>query len=268
MQPKRFNLMNGRVYQQAAWSGGLIRRLQEASHHLVRLVGRGRDAVEERIDERVGAETRVDQEEQIRQEEVNLVHRVFLAPGPGRRVMLFAGVERDNGCARLSIRAGRMLARLTPESVCVVDANFRSPALRGFAGADARDGFAAALSRPAVASTFAERLTPDSLWLLPAELESDAALLLTRDRVQPCLQELRARFNYLIINGPPMDLYADSLALGQFVDGVVLVLEANVTRRDTVRRVKMRLEDLNVPLLGVVLNNRTFPIPEAVYRLL
>jgi hypothetical protein len=30
----------------------------------------------------------------------------------------------------------------------------------------------------------------------------------------------------------------------------------------------MRLEDLNIPLLGVVLNNRTFPIPEPLYRLL
>jgi Mrp family chromosome partitioning ATPase len=78
--------------------------------------------------------------------------------------------------------------------------------------------------------------------------------------VQPWLQELGARFNYLIVNGPPMDLCADSLALSQFVDGVLLVLEANITRRDIVRRMKTRLEDLNVPL--------TFPIPETVYRLL
>jgi Mrp family chromosome partitioning ATPase len=49
---------------------------------------------------------------------------------------------------------------------------------------------------------------------------------------------------------------------------VLLVLEANRTRREIVRSVKARLEDLDVPLLGIVLTNRTFPIPAAVYRLL
>ena len=68
-------------------------------------------------------------------------------------------------------------------------------------------------------------------------------------------------------SAPPADLHAESLALGQVVDGVVLVVSANATRRDAVHRVTSRLEDLHVPVLGLVLNDRTFPIPEALYRL-
>jgi Mrp family chromosome partitioning ATPase len=49
-------------------------------------------------------------------------------------------------------------------------------------------------------------------------------------------------------------------------DGVVLVLEANSTRRVTAKKAKQALEAANVRILGTVLNNRTFPIPEGLYR--
>jgi Mrp family chromosome partitioning ATPase len=270
--------MNDRVYEDTRWSGGtgVMRRLHGAGHHLTRLLAGWRDSATDGFGEDVAQQAvtqetregraRVRLEALARQEEIKLVQRIFLGPGSRRRAVLIAGVERDNGCAQICIRAGETLARLTPQSVCVVDANVRSPAQHRRVGADACDGLATAVGRPDAAPTFAQRLTPDNLWLLPWGSASDPDLQLTADRVQPCLQELGAHFDHLIISIPPVDLYAESLALGQCVDGVLLVLEANVTRRETVRHVKTRLEDLDVPLLGVVLNNRTFPIPEALYR--
>ena len=54
--------------------------------------------------------------------------------------------------------------------------------------------------------------------------------------------------------------------LGNLCDGMVLVLEANSTRRVAAQKVKEKLHAANARLLGVVLSGRTFPIPEAVYR--
>ena len=47
---------------------------------------------------------------------------------------------------------------------------------------------------------------------------------------------------------------------------VVLVVQANSTRREAARKGKESLDSANVRLLGVVLNERTFPIPEVLYR--
>jgi len=47
---------------------------------------------------------------------------------------------------------------------------------------------------------------------------------------------------------------------------VVLVLEANATRRVAALSAKEALEAAGVRLLGTVLNDRTFPIPEKLYR--
>jgi Mrp family chromosome partitioning ATPase len=268
--------MNSRVYEETRWNGGtgVIRRLHD---HVTRRLARWFDPAQEDVvgdvELRAGkretraARAQADLQDLIRQEEIKLVQRVFLAPGSMRRVVLFAGVERDNGCARICMRAGQTLARLTPQSVCVVDANVRSPALHRLAGTETRDGLSAALGDPRAVPTLAQQLVPDNLWLLTSGSALDPDLLLTVDRVQRCLKELGAHFDHVIINAPPINLYAESLALSQAVDGVLLILEANVTRKEIVRNVKTRLEDLKVPLLGIVLNNRTFPIPAAVYRL-
>lgn len=86
------------------------------------------------------------------------------------------------------------------------------------------------------------------------------------DLVRSRIAELREHFGYVLICAPPVNLSPDAILFGQFADGVVLVVKANSTRRATAVKVKESFEASNVRLLGAVLNDRTFPIPEALYR--
>jgi Mrp family chromosome partitioning ATPase len=49
-------------------------------------------------------------------------------------------------------------------------------------------------------------------------------------------------------------------------DGLVFVLEANSTRREAAIQVMESLRAGQVPVLGAVLNKRTYPIPESLYH--
>jgi succinoglycan biosynthesis transport protein ExoP len=80
------------------------------------------------------------------------------------------------------------------------------------------------------------------------------------------MRELREEFDYVLIDAPPLSSCSDAVLLGQMTDGVILVVEANSTRRETARTAKETFEGANVKLLGAILNNRTFPIPEVLYR--
>jgi len=53
--------------------------------------------------------------------------------------------------------------------------------------------------------------------------------------------------------------------LGQLADGVVLIVSANSTREEAGRKAKESLEMAGSRLLGAVLNNRTYPIPQPIY---
>ena len=70
----------------------------------------------------------------------------------------------------------------------------------------------------------------------------------------------------MLVDAPPLNQYADGSILGQIADGVVLVLEANSTRRESALKAIEALRGAQADVLGAVLNKRTFPIPESVYR--
>ena len=63
-----------------------------------------------------------------------------------------------------------------------------------------------------------------------------------------------------------LGIRADAVAIGQLTDGLVLVREAGTTRRESAQAVAANLRLSKVPILGAVLNKRTYPIPESIYK--
>jgi len=80
------------------------------------------------------------------------------------------------------------------------------------------------------------------------------------------LGEMRREFEYSILEGPPAGESHEASAMAQFADGIILVLSAQYTRRIAARKVKEMLEATQVRILGTILSDRIFPIPEAIYR--
>ena len=90
--------------------------------------------------------------------------------------------------------------------------------------------------------------------------------LLSSDRLRVRLQELRKEFDYVLIDSPALNLYADAVALGGIAEGLVIVLQAESTRRESALKGLQTLRQAHIKVLGAVLNRRTFPIPHFVYR--
>jgi hypothetical protein len=79
------------------------------------------------------------------------------------------------------------------------------------------------------------------------------------------LSAIRAEFQYSIVLGSPADSSA-IVEAARFSDGLVLVLSALHTRRAAALQTKRALEEAGVRLLGTVLADRDFPIPQNLYR--
>lgn len=197
-----------------------------------------------------------------------LVQRIFLGqPSDIVNVVVFAGVNRGNGCSRICIEAARILAANTAGSVCLVDANLRTPSLPGFLAVPDERGLVTSLLEDGDIRSFAKQLKPSNLWLLSAGIPAPKSpSLLNSERLKVRLQELRKEFNYILIDAPALNLYSDALALGRIADGLVVVLQADSTRRESALKGLQTLREAQVKVLGAVLNRRTFPIPQFVYR--
>ena len=69
------------------------------------------------------------------------------------------------------------------------------------------------------------------------------------------LQTLSDRYDYIVIDSPPVINVTDPVILSTLVDGVVLVVHAGRTSREAVQRSRQELLSVGADLLGVVLNN-------------
>jgi hypothetical protein len=103
------------------------------------------------------------------------------------------------------------------------------------------------------------------LWFMPSDVLLDSPSF-SAQWLRGRLAELRLEFDYTILQGPAAALRDEAALLASLCDGVVLVLQANATHRKAAQRVKERLHAANARLLGAVLSERTFPIPEAIYQ--
>jgi Mrp family chromosome partitioning ATPase len=80
------------------------------------------------------------------------------------------------------------------------------------------------------------------------------------------LQSLGAIFDYTLIDCPSISSSYETAMLAPNVDGVVLVVEADQTKRDQIFRAKQTIEMAKGNLMGLVLNRRRHVVPEWFYR--
>ncbi len=185
-----------------------------------------------------------------------LVQRVFLqsAQKPPRMVV-FAAIDHGNGCSLIAASVARALTASAPGAVCLVEANFRSPALPRMLGTTNYRGFTDALLEPGSIRSFIKPMGDGCLWLLSSgPLAADSPKLLVAERTRARFVELRAEFDFVIVDAPPLSRYADAIALGQLSDGMVVVLEARSTRQHAALTAVQNVRSSRIQVLGAVLN--------------
>ena len=158
----------------------------------------------------------------------------------------------------ICLRVGECLAAERMASVAIVERRIGSSSrTRKFGPESTVD---AERCRGRSLREFAQRLR-SNVWVLGnASASADATPL------QAYMAEVRKEFDYSIIEGPPGGESEDAITAARCGDGMILAVSAQSTRRVLARKVKEKLQASQVRLLGVVLTEREFPIPEGIYR--
>jgi hypothetical protein len=194
--------------------------------------------------------------EQVR----GLVRRLFLPgwPKPCRQVV-FSAVDAATDISALCTQLGQALAEQGSGSVCVVEVGSCEH------HENQEVDLPSAQTKFGTLRNSSLQLT-SRLWAMTREVflgghNGAFSVVWLRSR----LAELRLEFDYTIFEGPRAAAGAAATLLAAQCDGMVMVIEANSTRRVAAQRVKEELCGANARLLGTILSERTFPIPQALY---
>jgi polysaccharide biosynthesis transport protein len=90
--------------------------------------------------------------------------------------------------------------------------------------------------------------------LAAGECPPNPLQLLQSKRMQDLLQDVRRRYDIVVIDTPAINVVADALALVRDVDGVVVVTRLGRTTRRDVHTLRRHLDNVAANVLGVVVN--------------
>jgi succinoglycan biosynthesis transport protein ExoP len=171
------------------------------------------------------------------------------------------GRDPDFTCAR----AGRVIAAQVKDPVCIVDANYETPSFHHYFALDNRRGLNEALRCAEPIYKFAHRLEGTNLAVVPSGTASVDLPALLSTEFPNRLNELALYFRYILISTPSVNRSGHAVLLGRMSDGVVMLVEANSTRREIALKAISEMHQANVRVLGTVLTNRRFPVPQVLY---
>lgn len=170
-----------------------------------------------------------------------LAAKLFAASTPPRRIVAFASVARGEGVTRTVRGLAAELVR-SGKKVATFDGDLHRMAFPGSGGA-------------------------------PAESPTDAAILGMPQPAEPetafaVFAKLRDRYDCVLLDCGALAESVDLVGVAPASDGVVLVMEAGRTGRAQIERAAKVIRDAQSTLVGCVLNQRRYPIPAWLYRLL
>ncbi len=177
----------------------------------------------------------------------------FLAVDNPPRLIVVTSSAPSEGKSTTAINIALALAE-AGHNVALVDGDMRRPSLNKYLDLVGSVGFSTVLSGAAsLPEVLQETKYPRLTVLAAGPTPPNPSELLGSQAAKKVLSELRARYDYVIIDSAPLLAVTDGAILSTNSDGVLMVVRHGQTKRDHVSHAARILEDVGAPLLGAVL---------------
>jgi hypothetical protein len=201
-----------------------------------------------------------------RGEAYKLMQLLFMSPNSvAPRTVVFCGVDEEGGCDWVCAQTAELLSNFKQGPVCVVDANVSSPTLHTHFGLPNAGGLSAALVESGPVMDFTHAIGRGRLRVMTAGAPSiglSSGIVAAPARLAARIRELRATFDYVLVNAPAATREPVTGHLSSLADGVVLIVEPSFTPREATRKVKEEIEAAGGRVLGVILHRRQLSLAD------
>lgn len=179
---------------------------------------------------------------------------LFSLPEEKSRTLVVTSAEPSEGKTVFASNISLALAQLG-KRVLLIDGDTRCPRLHTIFNRDREPGLTNLIAGDARAAEAVRNTDVPGLWILPAgHLPPNPAELLVSGRFARLVAGLSARFDWILIDSPPLLAVVDPVEIGRVASGLVLVIGAGIASRRTVANALDSLQAPGVPIVGAVLN--------------
>jgi len=182
-----------------------------------------------------------------------------------KSILVTAAGPRE-GTSAIITNLGLYLSGSANHHVLLLDANFRGPSLHKLLKVDNTLGFAELIEGKASFDEVIRQAGNNLYFISAGQTDSNPVILFNSPKVKELIEETKKKFEVILIDCPNVMGFKESISLAEQTDATVVVVNEGATRRQIVKLALKPLWAKKINLLGVVLNNRTFPIPKFLYE--
>lgn len=167
---------------------------------------------------------------------------VMTSPGPGE--------GKSTTCANLAV----VLSQADKKTL-VMDCDLRKPVIHKVFGLRNFVGVVDALVKDLDLGEVSQEPLPGLQVITSGTIPPNPSELLGSKRFAEFVRQVREQFDYVLIDAPPVEMVSDPAILATQGDGVLVVLDAQKTRKGALRQSMRGLEAVGANVLGTVMNN-------------
>jgi capsular exopolysaccharide synthesis family protein len=185
-------------------------------------------------------------------------------PDGDAKTLVVTSAVRGEGKTVTALNLAMAFAELERQEVCVVDADLRRPSIERYLNLNSDLGLADIL----LGRTSLERVLRPvgfrKLMLLGAGSRvNNPAEVLSQDRIDELFARLKERFQYVVVDTPPVLPCTDAGVVASRADGTLLVLRLEQSHRGQSKDALRNLQDLGANVLGAFVSEVRGQDPES-----
>ncbi len=169
------------------------------------------------------------------------------------KTMLVTSMNAKEGKTSTTANIARILSQ-GGKRVLVVDCDLRRPRMHDIFQVKNEPGLSSFLSG-ATDEDVVRAISGENIFFIPSgPIPPAPAELLGSEKMKMFIKSLAERFDFILLDSPPVQSVADSLALSQYVEGTIVVVRAGKTTNEELESGMKKLHDVRTHFLGFVLN--------------
>ncbi len=190
-------------------------------------------------------------------ESVNSTRTMLLhsARNQSMQVVMITSATQGEGKTSLTSQLATSMATAGMRTL-IVDCDLRNPSINKLFDLALAPGVSEVLCQEVDVSDAVQPTTVPNLWVIPAGQCSNRVIsaLAQGHQLETLFNRLRGQFDFIIVDSCPVLPVADALLIGQHVDGVLFSIMQDVSQVPKVMNASEKLAQLNILLLGAVVN--------------
>jgi capsular exopolysaccharide synthesis family protein len=144
----------------------------------------------------------------------------------------------------------------TDKKVLIIDGDLRKPTMHHTLRVSNRWGLTNLLTNQlSIREVLQDTFIPNLQIITSGPIPPNPSEILASKKMISTIEELKQRFDVILIDAPPAIAVTDSQIIASRTDGVILVVNSDRTKREAVLKAKQNLDNVRARILGVVLNN-------------